>query len=180
MLNGPSGIRHSSLPSPLNAIKPKSWKNANTLVPSVTGDGDAGPLTFSRRPLVLRGTSQRHCSFPVARSSARTTSFSPSMPVMKICVRVRTGEECPAGVAVFHTTFFAGPKFDGSPLTLAIPVPFGPRNRDQSGSEATSARANRTEYLIMIPRLCYLPTAHRNFVVRKYRRPPDTAGELRV
>jgi hypothetical protein len=74
------------------------------------------------------------------------------MPVMKIRVGVSTGDEWPAGVAVFHTTFFDGPNSVGSPLTFAIPVPFGPRNRDQSGSDAISASVNRTEYLIMMPR----------------------------
>ena len=98
---------------------------------------------------------------------------------MKICVRVSTGDECPAGTAAFHTTFFAGPNSDGSPDVFDTPVPLGPRKRDQSGSvlaasdgEATSDDATRFSFV--------LPIAHRNFVVRKKIWPSDTAGELSV
>src|SRR4051794_9296314 len=141
MLNGPSGIRHSSLPSAVNATRPNDWKNANTRSPSVTGDGDAGPLTFSRRSALARGTSRRHSSLPLARSSASTSSLLPSAPVMKMRVSVRTGEEWPVGTAVFHTTFFSGPNSDGSPEVFEIPVPFGPRKRDQSVSLGANDKA---------------------------------------
>src|SRR5258707_3542688 len=134
MLNGPAGSRHRPLPSAVNAINPKSWKNAYTPSPSVTGEGDAGPLTFSMRPLRTRGTSRRHNSLPLARSSARTTSLSLSTPVMKMCAAVRTGDECPEGTVVFHTTFVAGPNSDGRADVSATPVPLGPRKRDQPPS----------------------------------------------
>src|SRR5258708_33618007 len=134
MLNGPSGNRHRSLPSAVNAINPKSWKKAYTPSPSVTGEGDAGPLRFSRRPFRTRGTSRRHTFLPFARSSARTTSLPPSTPVMKICVRASTGDEWPAGIAAFHTTFVDGPTSDGRADVSATPVPLGPRKRDHPPS----------------------------------------------
>ena len=105
--------------------------------------------------------------------------MSPSTPVMKIRVRVSTGEECPAGTAAFHTTFFAGPNSDGSPEVSEMPVPLGPRKRDQFGSEiatkeASAPKAKNAESHFVVP------MAHRNFVVRKKIWPPDTAGELSV
>lgn len=51
-------------------------------------------------------------------------------------MEVRTGEECPAGTAVFQTTFFCGPNSEGKPVDDETPVPFGPRNRDQSSGPA--------------------------------------------
>jgi len=45
-------------------------------------------------------------------------------------------------MGAFQTTFFAGPNSAGSPDVFATPVPFGPRKRDQSGSEAAVAAAS--------------------------------------
>ena len=103
--------------------------------------------------------------------------MSPSTPVMKIRVRVSTGDECPAGTAAFHTTFFAGPNSDGSPEVSAMPVPLGPRKRDQSGfgcGERESDDGEGDEFHH------FDPMAHKNFVVRKYMCPLESAGELSV
>src|SRR3954464_13534592 len=153
MLNGPNGNRQRSLPSVLKAIRPKSWKNAETLVPSVTGDGDAGPLTFSMRPVCRRGTSWRHSSLPVARTSESTMSASPCTPVMKICGAVRAGDDSPAGTLAFQTTFLSGPNSAGNPVLVDMPVPFGPRKRVHSGSLAASERAisNHPYFVIIQP-----------------------------
>src|SRR5215813_4224898 len=51
---------------------------------------------------------------------------------MKMRSRVRIGEECPGGSAVFQITFCLGPNSVGRPLVVDTPVPFGPRNCDQS------------------------------------------------
>src|SRR5688572_15185204 len=142
MLNGPSGIRQISLPSVVNATSPNDWKNAKTRSPSVTGDGDAGPLTFSSRSFAPRGSVRRHTSLPVARSSASTTSDVVSAPVTKMRVSVSTGDEWPTGSGAFHTTFFSGPNSDGSADVFEMPVPFGPRNLDQSVSDDSSKPAD--------------------------------------
>src|SRR6185295_4649035 len=59
--------------------------------------------------------------------------------------RVSTGDEWPVGTAVFHSTLRSGPNSVGNPALLDTPVPFGPRNLDQSGSAgAPSGRAADT------------------------------------
>src|SRR5262249_28820705 len=117
----------------------------NTRLPSVTGEGDAGPFGPSSRPFCARGTSRRHSSRPLARSSARTYSLSLSCAVMKMWVAVSTGDECPAGTAVFQMTFFDGPNSAGSPEVADTPVPLGPRKRDQSDGFAAAVTAAGSE-----------------------------------
>jgi hypothetical protein len=51
-------------------------------------------------------------------------------------LRVSTGEEWPGGSAVFQTTFLLGPNSSGRPVVAETPVPFGPRNCDQSSATA--------------------------------------------
>src|ERR1041385_4265023 len=128
---------------------PKSWKNTYTLVPSVTGLGDAGPLTFCKRPSCARGTSRCQRIFPVCRSRQMTNSFSFVCAVTKMRLLVNTGDECPAGNSVFQTTFLVGPNSVGKPFVSETPVPFGPRNCDHSSDAATVkgnviTRANRS------------------------------------
>src|SRR5262245_58887534 len=48
--------------------------------------------------------------------------------------RVSTGEEWPRGSVVFHTRLRWGPSSMGRFLVVEMPVPFGPRNCDQSSS----------------------------------------------
>src|SRR6267142_3807922 len=49
---------------------------------------------------------------------------------------VRTGDEWPGGSGVFQITFLLGPNSSGSPVDAETPVPFGPRNCDQSSAPA--------------------------------------------
>src|ERR1700737_2793047 len=51
-------------------------------------------------------------------------------------LRVTTGEEWPGGSAVFQITFLLGPNSTGRPLVTETPLPFGPRNCDQSSATA--------------------------------------------
>jgi hypothetical protein len=55
---------------------------------------------------------------------------------MKIRSRVSTGDEWPGGSAVFQTTFVLGPNSTGKPVDAETPLPFGPRNCDQSSAAA--------------------------------------------
>src|ERR1700730_3428453 len=50
--------------------------------------------------------------------------------------RVSTGEEWPGGSSVFQITFLLGPNSWGSPVVADTPVPFVPRNCDQSSVTA--------------------------------------------
>src|SRR5262245_29810055 len=50
--------------------------------------------------------------------------------------RVSTGDEWPGGSSVFQTTFLLGPNSVGNPVVAETPVPFGPRNCDQSSAGA--------------------------------------------
>ena len=49
---------------------------------------------------------------------------------------VNTGDEWPGGSGVFQITFLLGPNCSGSPVVAETPVPFGPRNCDQSSATA--------------------------------------------
>src|SRR5689334_10739215 len=49
-------------------------------------------------------------------------------------LRDSTGDECPSGRAVFQITPLSGPNSVGRLAAVETPVPFGPRNRAQSGS----------------------------------------------
>src|SRR5437016_1322983 len=50
--------------------------------------------------------------------------------------RVSTGEEWPGGSGVFQITFLLGPNSTGRPVVSETPLPFGPRNCDQSSAKA--------------------------------------------
>src|SRR5204863_718550 len=97
--------------------------------------GEAGLLGFRKRSMRGRGTWFRHRIFPVARSIPITKSLSPSNPVTKIRLRPSTGDECPAGREVFQRTLRSGPNSRGRFTAPEIPVPFGPRNWDQSSDK---------------------------------------------
>lgn len=75
---------------------------------------------------------------------------------MKMRLRVRTGDECPGGSGVFHTTFFSGPNSVGSPEVVETPVPLGPRNCAHSSAatmiddDAINAAINRAKRMCLI------------------------------
>src|SRR5689334_12372006 len=115
-------------------MRPKSPKKTYTLAPSVTGDGDAGPLVGSKDSSRSRGASRRHSTLPLARSRQIVSNVLPSNAVTKIWPVVKTGEECPGGRAVLQTIFFCRPKCSGRPLEGETPEPFGPRNCVQSAA----------------------------------------------
>ena len=71
-----------------------------------------------------------------------------------MCVGVRTGDECPAGTGAFHTTFFVGPNSAGRFAVYEMPVPFGPRKRDQLGSVAASTATAASTYLVILILCC--------------------------
>src|ERR1044072_9949056 len=100
--------------------------------PSVTGLGEAGLLGFKSLSLRLCGTSRCERSLPVFRSTQMVKSLLPSNPVMKMRSRPGTGDEWPAGKAVFQITFRSGPNSTGKCVVLDMDVPFGPRHCDQS------------------------------------------------
>ena len=86
---------------------------------------------------------RRHSSFPVRRSRHSVSSCSPSCAVRKIRWPAKTGDDLPAGTAVFHNTLLAGPNsMGGSARSPASPVESGPRNCLQSGA-AREGRARR-------------------------------------
>src|SRR6185295_15574724 len=60
---------------------------------------------------------------------------------MKMRLGASTGEECPGGSVVFHTTFFEGPNSVGSPEVAETPEPFGPRNCVQSSAAVDAIAA---------------------------------------
>ena len=60
----------------------------------------------------------------------------------------RIGDEWPAGSASRHRRFFCGPNSIGTLVAVEMPDPFGPRNRDQSGS----ARAPGDELKVRVKR----------------------------
>src|SRR5215831_10466491 len=68
---------------------------------------------------------------------------------MKMRSRVRTGEECPGGSAVFQITFCLGPNSVGRPLVVDTPVPFGPRNCDQSSESVRIEWRDVAEVCVM-------------------------------
>src|SRR5688572_24460612 len=140
MLNGPSGSRHRSLPLPSYDSNPTSLKKPYRCVPSVTGLGDAGPFTYCRRPFCERGASFCQRIFPVLRSRQITSNWSLACAVTKIRSAVKTGDECPGGSAVFQRTFLLGPKVSGMPVVVDTPLPFGPRNWDQSSAKVVVIR----------------------------------------
>ena len=94
---------------------------------------------------------------------------------MKMCVLVKTGDECPGGTTAFHFTFFVGPNSTGTLVAPETPVPFGPRKRDQFSASAkasadksaaarlaptiiTSAAVNASRLLSMRPILAKNPS----------------------
>ena len=70
----------------------------------------------------------------------------------------RIGDECPCGSGSRQSRFFCGPNSVGTLVAVEMPEPFGPRNRDQSGSRtrgqtrgqrqsAQNDRGNRGEHV---------------------------------
>ena len=64
-----------------------------------------------------------------ARLKSVNTEKAKALPGV---LAVITGEDFPAGIADFHTTFLSAPMSRGSAPSSAIPDPLGPRNRCQS------------------------------------------------
>src|SRR5205807_7759315 len=74
-----------------------------------------------------------------------TYKCSVSYAVRKIRFAVRTGEEWPAGSAVFQITFLDGPNSDGRSVVSETPKAFGPRNRGQSAASAQRSEEHTSE-----------------------------------
>ena len=53
----------------------------------------------------------------------------------------RTGDEWPPGSGSRQSRFFDGPNSVGTLVAVEMPEPFGPRNRDQSGSALAASDA---------------------------------------
>src|SRR2546426_126928 len=99
---------------------------------------------------------------------------------MNIKSPVITGDECPGGTAVFHTTFFSGPNSDGSRVASPTPLPLGPRNCIQSAEKAFAANraANRAANMaiarrimsVLVPETVHRPArAHVQLVIDNRR-----------
>ena len=132
LMKGPRGKRHRSRPSESNETRPKSPKKAYTLLPSVTGVGDAGPLARCVTSDRGRGTSRFHSKSPLDRSRQITHSRSPSTADRKMRSRVRMGEDWPGPIAARQTRFRWGPNRTGKGDVSTTPVLFHPRNWDHS------------------------------------------------
>src|SRR5258706_9432295 len=91
-----------------------------------------------------RGASRFHSVFPFSRSRQIVRSWSRSAAVTKIRDSVNTGDECPGGSAVRHTTFWLGPIRDGTRVESETPEPFGPRNCGQSAAVKAPLTATHT------------------------------------
>jgi hypothetical protein len=167
MLNGPSGSRHSSLPSAVNAISPKSWKNAYTAAPSVTGDSSGLPARHLAPPQLLAGRAverehdqrlavdARHEDARARQHGRRVARRHRGFPY-DVCRRAELGRQ-PGGVRDARSV--------GSAKAGPVGIRCAERQRDE---------AERDEFHHLDP------MAHKNFVVRKYIRPPEIAGELSV
>ena len=76
-----------------------------------------------------------------------------------MCELVKTGDECPGGIAAFHFTWLSGPNSTGRFVALDTPVPLGPRNLDQfSDADKTEGAATNANAIA-------------THAVRKTRRP---------
>ena len=90
---------------------------------------------------------------------------------------VSTGDEWPGGSAVFQTTFLLGPNSSGSPVDAETPLPFGPRNCDQSSAttvvkrvvDAINAATTRAKAaFLMFKILMRNPLQYRDFLSAYY------------
>ena len=75
---------------------------------------------------------------------------------MKMRLRVSTGDECPGGSVVFHTTFLSGPNSVGNPEVVETPVPLGPRNCAQSSAATTIDDDAINAAMIRAKRMCLI------------------------
>ena len=143
LTKGPRGKRQRSRPSESNEIRPKSPKKAYTLLPSVTGVGEAGPLARCITSDRGRGTSFFHSKSPLDRSRQITHSRFPSRDDRKMRFRVRTGEDWPGPVEARQTRFRWGPNRTGKGDVSTTPVLFLPRNWDHSAAATRGTRCPR-------------------------------------
>src|SRR6185295_4021601 len=131
-VKGSSGVRHTSLPSIVQAIRPNPENSAYTLRPSVTGVDDAGSFGSDFRSTRVTSMVCSHNRSPLFRSTHLNSRRLATCPAKNTRSPTTIGEELPAGASLFQTRFFDGPNSTGKSLASETPDPFGPRNRGQS------------------------------------------------
>src|SRR5690242_17245582 len=131
---------HSSVPAKSNALSAPVPVSSQTVVPSVTGDGEVmSPLRVRWLPAPI-GRFQR--TAPVARSSAQSAivelSSALSDTLRNTVLPDTIGvEPDTVGTATFHVTFSVADQVSGSALSLLTPSCAGPRHIGQSSAAST-------------------------------------------
>src|SRR5918998_2794528 len=131
---------HSSRPSKSKPLSTPVPVITQTLLPSVTGEGEA---MLCLRIIMLPPPSLRfHSTAPFARSTHQRLSSSPSATLRKTRSPHTMGvEPLRSGIASFHATFSAAVHFTGRFRSALTPFRSGPRH---CGQLAETVAVNNT------------------------------------